>query len=151
MRTQGDAYSERGRLLVGCGLVALAIGLCGLVPLFPVAVLLLSVGGFAAQTRGIAATLIYQRATPDYVRARAFAALGTANLAAIGVAMIVSGAVLGTLTPAGVCIASGFVGLLALIIALRVPPRRRNPDDAGTATAESVGSGRRRGWSLANA
>lgn len=138
MRKQGDAFAERSRLLFGCGLVALAIGLCGLVPFFPIAVVLLAVGGFAAQTRQIAATLIYQRATPDHVRARAFAALGTANLSAIGVAMIVGGAVMGTLTPAGVLVAAGFVGLLALIIALRVPPRRRDPEGTGTATAEAV-------------
>jgi hypothetical protein len=101
-------------------------------------VALLSVGGFAAQTRGIAATLIYQRATPDHLRARAFAALGTANLSAIGLAMAVGGAAMGTLTPGGVLVAAGFVGLLALIIALRVPPRRRDPEDTGTATAEAV-------------
>jgi MFS family permease len=142
MRKQGDAYAERSRLLFGCGLVALAIGLCGLVPFFPIAVALLSVGGFAAQTRQIAATLIYQRATPDHVRARAFAALGTANLSAIGVAMIFGGIAMGTLTPAGVLVAAGFVGLLALIIALRVPPCRRNPGDTGTATAEAVQPGR---------
>jgi MFS family permease len=149
MRKQGDAYTERWRLLFGCGLVAVAIGLCGVVPLVGAVVLLFSIGGFAAQTRGIAATLIYQRSTPDHIRARAFAALGTANMSAIGVAMIVSGAIMGTLTPAGVCIACGFVGLLALLIAIRVPPRRRDPGDAGTATAEAAPSGRRDGWSLA--
>jgi hypothetical protein len=52
--------------------------------------------------------------------------LSTANFGAIGIAMIVSGLVLGTLTPAGVCIACGLVGLLALLIATRVPPRRRD-------------------------
>ncbi len=140
MRKHGDAYAERSRLLFGCGLVAVAIGLCGVVPLVGVVVALFSVGGFAAQTRSIAATLIYQRSTPDHIRARAFAALGTANISAIGVAMIVSGAVMGTLTPAGVCIACGFVGLLALLIATRVPPRRRDPVDldAAPSTEESA-------------
>jgi MFS family permease len=148
MRRHGDAYKERRRLLFGCGLVAVAIGLCGVVPLVGAVVILFSIGGFAAQTRAIAATLIYQRSTPDHIRARTFAALGTANMTAIGVAMIVSGTVIGTLTPAGVCIACGLVGLLALIIATRVPPRRRDPGDAGTATSETTRSDSRDGWSL---
>jgi MFS family permease len=138
MRKHGDAYTERARLLFGCGLVAVAIGLCGVVPLVGAVVVLFSVGGFAAQTRGIAATLIYQRSTPDHIRARTFAALGTANMSAIGVAMIVSGVVMGALTPAGVCIACGFVGLLALLIATRVPPRRGDRGGAGTAKAEAA-------------
>jgi hypothetical protein len=117
------------------------------VPLVGAVVVLFSVGGFAAQTRGIAATLIYQRSTPDHIRARTFAALGTANMSAIGVAMIVSGVVMGTLTPAGVCIACGFVGLLALLIATRVPPRRRDLGDAGTASAEAAPSVARGGSS----
>lgn len=147
IRRQGDAYLERGRLLFGCALVAVAIGLCGVVPVVAAVVILFSIGGFAASTRGIAATLIYQRWTPDHVRARTFSALGTANISAIGVAMIVSGVVLGALTPAGVCIACGCVGLLALVIATRVPPRRRGHDGSGAAAVESTGSDRS-GWSL---
>jgi MFS family permease len=150
MRKHGDAYSERRRLIYGAALVAVAIGLCGVVPLVGAVVLLFSVGGFAAQTRQIAATLIYQRATPDHLRARAFAALGTAQMSAIGVAMIVSGTIMGVLTPAGVCIACGVVGLLALLIATRVPPRRRDGDNAPTATAVAT-SGLRRGWFFADA
>jgi MFS family permease len=149
MRKHDDAYAERSRLLFGCALVAVAIGLCGVVPLVGVVVALFSVGGFAAQTRSIAATLIYQRATPDHIRARAFAALGTANISAIGVAMIVSGAVMSTLTPAGVCIACGVVGLLALLIATRVPPRRRDPVDVDGASAPEEGAPRRGELSLA--
>lgn len=126
-RREGDAYSERLRLLFGCGIVAVAIGLCGVVPIVGVVVVLFSIGGFAAATRGIAATLIFQRHAPDHVRARVFAAMATSNLGSIGVAMIVSGLVLATLSPAGVCIASGLVGLLALLIAARIPPRRRGP------------------------
>jgi len=141
MRTHGDAYAERARLLFGCGLVAVAIGLCGVVPLVGAVVILFSIGGFAAQTRGIAATLIYQRSTPDHIRARTFAALGTANITAIGIAMVVSGVVMGTLTPAGVCIACGFVGLLALLIATRVPPRHRDVGGPATAMAESSSRG----------
>jgi MFS family permease len=131
IRRQGDSHLERGRLLLGCGLVAVAIGLCGVVPLVGVVVVLFSIGGFAASTRGIAATLIYQRWTPDHIRARTFAALSTANIGAIGVAMVVSGLLLGALTPAGVCIACGLVGLLALVIATRVPPRRRDGAPVG--------------------
>jgi MFS family permease len=127
IRRQGDAYSERRRLLAGCGIVAVAIGLCGVVPIVGAVVVLFSIGGFAASTRGIASTLIFQRWAPDHVRARVFAAQGTANLGAIGVAMIISGIVLNALTPAGVCIAAGVLGLFALVIALRVPPRRREP------------------------
>ena len=127
IRREGDAYSERLRLLAGCGIVAVAIGLCGIVPIVGVVVVLFSIGGFAAATRGIASTLIFQRWAPDHVRARVFAAMGTANLGSIGVAMIISGLVLAALTPAGVCIASGLVGLLALLIAARIPPRRREP------------------------
>jgi hypothetical protein len=149
MRRHGDPYTERRRLLFGCGLVAVAVGLCGVVPLVGAVVLLFSIGGFAAQTRGIAATLIYQRTAPDHIRARAFAALGTANMTAIGIAMVVSGVVMGTLTPAGVCIACGFVGLLALLVATRVPPRRRDFGGSGTATAEAASPGGRGGWSLA--
>jgi MFS family permease len=126
VRREGDAFSERRRLLFGCALVAVAIGLCGVVPIVGAVVVLFSIGGFAAGTRGIASTLIFQRAAPDHIRARTFAALSTANIGAIGIAMIVSGLVLGTLTPAGVCIACGLVGLLALLIATRVPPRRRD-------------------------
>jgi MFS family permease len=129
IRREGDAYSERLRLLAGCGIVAVAIGLCGVVPIVGVVVVLFSIGGFAAATRGIASTLIFQRWAPDPVRARVFAAMGTSNLGAIGIAMIISGLVLAALTPAGVCIASGLVGLLALLIAARVPPRRRQPAD----------------------
>ena len=147
IRRQGDAYSERMRLLFGCGVVALAIGLCGVVPLVGPVVILFSIGGFAASTRGIASTLIYQRWTPDHIRARTFSALGTANVSAIGVAMIVSGIILGALTPAGVCIACGLVALFALIVATRVPPRRRDLDGEGTATAEVTSRGRR-GWLL---
>ncbi len=135
IRRQGDAYSERRRLLFGCAVVAVAIGLCGIVPVVGAVVVLFSIGGFAASTRGIASTLIFQRWAPDHLRARTFAAMGTANLGAIGVAMIVSGIVLAALTPAGVCVASGVLGLCALLIATRVPPRRRNPADSdGTAT-----------------
>ena len=129
IRKQGDAYSERRRLLFGCALVAVAIGLCGVVPVVGIVVVLFSIGGFAAGTRGIASTLIFQRWAPDHVRARTFAALGTANIGAIGIAMIVSGVVINSLTPAGVCIACGLVGLLALLIATRVPPRRSEPMD----------------------
>jgi MFS family permease len=150
IRRHGDASLERSRLLFGCGLVAVAIGLCGVVPIVGAVVILFTIGGFAASTRGISATLIYQRWTPDHIRARTFAALGTANIGAIGIAMIVSGVVLGTLAPAGVCIACGFVGLLALVIATRVPPRRRDADGAGTAPADA-GLARRRGWSLVSA
>jgi MFS family permease len=141
IRREGDAYMERRRLLFGCALVAVAIGLCGVVPVVGIVVVLFSIGGFAAGTRGIASTLIFQRRAPDHVRARAFAAMGTANIGAIGVAMIISGIVLATLTPAGVCIASGLVGLLALLIATRVPPRRRDPVDSnGTATVTETAS-----------
>jgi MFS family permease len=150
MRKHGDAFRERRQLLFGCALVAVAIGLCGVVPIVAAVVILFSIGGFAAQTRQIAATLIYQRSTPDHVRARTFAALGTANISAIGVAMIVSGAVMGTLTPAGVCIACGFVGLLALLIATRVPPRRRDGGDSPTTPAIATW-GKPRGWFLAQA
>ncbi len=137
VRRQGDAFSERRRLLFGCALVAVAIGLCGVVPIVAVVVVLFSIGGFAAGTRSIACTLIFQRWAPDHLRARTFAALGTANIGAIGIAMIVSGIVLGALTPAGVCIACGLVGLLALLIAMRVPPRRR--DAAGAAASALAG------------
>lgn len=146
IRRQGDPRSERTRLLFGAGLVALAIGLCGFVPVVPVVVVLFSIGGFAASTRGIAATLIYQRWAPDHLRARTFAAIGTANTAAIGVAMIVSGGVMGAITPAGVCIACGVVGLLALAIAWQVPPRRRDRDMPGAAAPVTE---KRRGWRFA--
>lgn len=149
-RREGDAYSERQKLLFGCGTVALAIGLCGVVPYVAPVVILFSIGGFAASTRSIAGWLIYQRWTPDHIRARTFSALGTANIGAIGIAMIVSGLVLNALTPAGVCIACGLFALLALIVAMRVPPRRRDDDAAPTAAAVST-SGRRRGWFLASA
>lgn len=148
IRRQGDAYSERRRLLFGCALVAVAIGLCGVVPIVGAVVILFSIGGFAAGTRGIASTLIFQRRAPDHVRARTFAAMGTANIGAIGVAMIVSGIVLATLTPAGVCVASGLVGLLALLIATRVPPRRRDPADSDGTTTAAVKPPLRE-WSLA--
>lgn len=147
-RGQGDAFSERRRLLLGCALVAVAIGLCGVVPIVGVVVILFSIGGFAAGTRGIASTLIFQRRAPDHVRARTFAAMGTANIGAIGIAMIVSGIVLATLTPAGVCVASGLVGLLALLIATRVPPHRRDPADFDGTTVE-VAKPARRGLLLA--
>jgi MFS family permease len=149
-RREGDAYAERQRLIFGCGLVALAIGLCGVVPYVAPVVVLFSIGGFAASTRNIAGWLIYQRSTPDYIRARTFSALGTANISAIGVAMIVSGLVLNALTPAGVCIACGLFALLALIIATRVLPRRRDSDGVPTAPA-IVTSGRRRRWLLTEA
>jgi MFS family permease len=137
VRRQGDAYSERVRLIGGCALVAIAIGLCGVVPVAWVVVVLFSIGGFAANTRGIAATLIFQRWAPDHVRARTFAAMSAANIGAIGIAMTVSGLVLAALTPAGVCIASGCVGLLALLIATRVPPRQRG-EPAGAALTARV-------------
>lgn len=143
IRRQGDAYSERRRLLFGCALVAVAIGLCGVVPIVGAVVILFSIGGFAAGTRGIASTLIFQRRAPDHVRARTFAAMGTANIGAIGIAMIVSGIVLATLTPAGVCIASGLIGLLALLIATRVPPRRRDPADSDSLAVEVAKPSRR--------
>jgi MFS family permease len=148
IRKQGDAYSERRRLLFGCALVAIAIGLCGVVPIVGAVVVLFSIGGFAASTRGIASTLIFQRWAPDHLRARTFAAMGTANLSAIGVAMIISGIVLASLTPAGVCIASGLLGLCALLIATRVPPRRRDPLDLDGAVTETLRHPRGE-WSLA--
>jgi MFS family permease len=148
IRRQGDAYSERRRLLFGCALVAIAIGLCGVVPIVGAVVVLFSIGGFAASTRGIASTLIFQRWAPDHLRARTFAAMGTANWGAIGVAMIVSGIVLASLTPAGVCIASGLLGLCALLIATRVPPRRRDPLDLDGAVTETLRPPRGK-WSLA--
>jgi MFS family permease len=149
IRRQGDAYSERLRLLAGCGIVAVAIGLCGIVPIVGAVVVLFSIGGFAAATRGIASTLIFQRWAPDHVRARVFAAMGTSNIGAIGVAMIVSGVVLATLTPAGVCIASGLIGLLALLIAARVPPRRREPVDSDDTAATDAARPAHGEWSLA--
>lgn len=136
IRRHGDPRSERARLLFGAGLVAVAIGLCGIVPVVAVVVVLFSVGGFAASTRSIASTLIFQRWAPDHLRARTFATLMTTNTAAIGVAMIVSGAVMGAITPAGVCIACGVVGLLALAIAWRVPPRGREGDAVALAYSE---------------
>lgn len=148
VRREGNAYSERRRLLFGCGTVALAIGLCGVVPIVGAVVVLFSVGGFAASTRGIAATLIFQRWAPDHIRARTFAAMGTAQMGTIGIAMIVGGIVLGALTPAGVCIAAGLLGLCALLVATRVPPRHRDPtqfDGADTEPAQAP----RREWSLA--
>ena len=148
LRRQGDAYSERRRLLFGCALVAVAIGLCGVVPIVGAVVVLFSIGGFAASTRSIASTLIFQRSAPDHVRARTFAALGTANIGAIGIAMIASGIVLGTLSPAGVCIACGLVGLLALLIATRVPPRRRDAAGSDGLTPDAPKPTRRE-WSLA--
>ena len=129
VRQEGDAYSERRRLLAACATLAIAIGLCGVVPSVGVLVVLLSIGGFAASTRGIATTLIFQRWAPDHVRARAFAAMSATNWGAIGVSMIIGGVVLPALTPRGVCIASGLIGLFALLIARRVPPRHREPSD----------------------
>jgi hypothetical protein len=46
---------------------------------------------------------------------------------------------------------SAFVGLLALLIATRVPPRRGDHGGAGTATAEALSPGGGSGWSLATA
>ena len=51
--------------------------------------------------------------------------------------MIASGIVLGTLSPAGVCIACGLVGLLALLIATRVPPRKRDAAGSDGPTADA--------------
>jgi hypothetical protein len=62
--------------------------------------------------------------------------------------MIVSGIVLAALTPVGVCIASGIIGLCALLIATRVPPRRRDPADFDGAVAETVRPSHGE-WSLA--
>jgi MFS family permease len=137
IRREGNAYSEKMRLIFGCGLVALAIGLCGIVPFVAPVVVLFAAGGFGASTRGIAATLIFQRSTPDHVRARTFAALGTTNVTAIGVAMIVSGIALNLLSPAGVCIVCGLFALLALLIAIRVPPHRRDPESRQRVSAKA--------------
>jgi MFS family permease len=128
----GDAYSERRRLLRGSAVVSLAIGLCGIIPFVGAVVLLFSMAGFATGTRRIAATLIFQRWAPDHVRARVFSTLTSVNVGAIGLAMIVSGVVLAALTPAGVCIASGLIGLCALLIAMRIPPRRGDPKELST-------------------
>jgi hypothetical protein len=61
-----------------------------------------------------------------------FSTLTSVNVGAIGLAMIVSGVVLAALTPAGVCITSGLIGLCALLIAMRIPPRRGDPKELST-------------------
>jgi MFS family permease len=142
IRKQGSAHSERRWLLVGCALVAATRGLYGVVPIAGVVVILFSIGGFAASTCGIASTLIFQRWTPDHVRARAFAALQAANYTAIGGAMTVSGLLLTVLTPAWVCVVAGVVGLFALLIAFRVPPRKPEPHDPDGVAVEPVGADR---------
>jgi MFS family permease len=130
IRRHGDAYSERRLLLVGCALVAAMRGLYGVVPIAGVVAVLFSIGGFAAVTCGISSNLIFQRWTPDHVRARAFAALQASNYAGIGLSMAVSGLLLTLLTPSWVCAVAGMVGLCALLVAFRVPPRRREPANA---------------------
>jgi hypothetical protein len=74
-----------------------------------------------------ASTLIFQRWAPDHARARAFAALQAVNYAAIDGSMTVSGLLLTVLTPAWVCVVAGGVGVCALLIAFRVPPRKQEP------------------------
>lgn len=130
IRRHGDAYSERRLLLVGCALIAATRGLYGVVPVAGVVVVLFAIGGFAAVTCGISSNLIFQRWTPDHVRARAFAALQASNYAGIGLSMAVSGLLLTVLTPPWVCVVAGMVGLCALLVAFRVPPRKRDPANA---------------------
>jgi MFS family permease len=138
IRRHGDAYSERRLLLIGCVLVAATRGLYGVVPVVGVVVVLFSIGGFAATTCGISSTLIFQRWTPDHVRARAFAAYQASNYAAIGVSMTLSGLLLTVLTPPWVCVVAGAVGLCALLVAFHVPPRTREPADRDGLAPETV-------------
>jgi MFS family permease len=127
IRRHGNAYSERRLLLIGCALVAAMRGLYGVVPVAGVVVVLFSIGGFAAVTCGISSNLIFQRWTPDHVRARAFAALQASNYAGIGISMAASGLLLTLMTPPRVCVVAGVVGLCALLVAFRIPPRKREP------------------------
>ncbi len=125
-RRAGGA-AEKHRLVLGWLVGGAAIFMCGVVPSTVAVIAMFALAGVGASTAGVATNLIMQRHAPDPVRARVFGASSSVMIGAIGVAMIVGGAVIGVLGPVVLCVVCGAVTLLALIPSSRVPPRGRLP------------------------
>ncbi|HEY3921400.1 MAG TPA: MFS transporter [Gaiellaceae bacterium] len=123
-RTRGVLLERRvlvaGRLVMGLGTVA-----CGLAPSVPAVVVLFFFLGAAATASMTAANLVIQRWTPDPVRARCFAVLGSVSSASLGLAIVVAGVLLKPIGPDMVFVVGGSIALLGVLPSMRLPPRKQ--------------------------
>jgi MFS family permease len=122
-RRADGARREKYALLLGWFVGGITLFACGLIPSNLAVILLFSISGVGSALAGVATTLVLQRHAPDAVRARVFAASGSVNIGAIVIAMIVGGALIGSLGAVMLCVVCGVVTLLALGPSWLLPPR----------------------------
>jgi MFS family permease len=106
---------------------ALSAGLGYLVvaqtPVFSVALVAVFVSAVCDSVGAVASNSIIQRHSPDYVRARVFAAFETVGLTANAIAFVVAGLLLHFLGGRGLYAVGGLCALgVAMLFAFRVPP-----------------------------
>ena len=142
-RNRQDALSERRLLIVGTALLATGELLSGVIPVVAVVVCLFAVAGIGYGAANAASSLVTQRWAHDAVRARVFGAVDSVYSAAIGIAMASAGVLLATLGARGIFVLGGAIGLVGLLVAERVPPRRERLDEAPAAEAATAEAGPR--------
>ncbi len=124
----------RARLAVpfaaGIGMWAVPIGLIGLVPGVPAALLLIAAAGLGRVVMDVAGRTLLQRVAPDHSLARTFGVLEGLHMAALAVGSVAAPLLILLAGERGAFTLSGAIVLVALLVAWR---SLRRIDDVGLA------------------
>jgi MFS family permease len=136
------ARLERLAIITGCALTSVVVGIFGGIPVFLLIAALSIVGGLGNALLNIGLVMSVQRWSPPDAQSRTFAAVEALANTAVGISLIAGGLLLAPLGPRGVYLLAGGLGVLAVIIAFRIP-RERAPLKTDEAPASEEMSDRR--------
>jgi MFS family permease len=132
------ARLERLAIIAGCALTSVVVGIFGGIPVFFLIAALSVLGGLGNSLLNIGLVMSVQRWSPPEVQSRTFAAVEALANTAVGVSLIAGGLLLAPLGPRGVYLLAGGLGVLAVIIAFRIPrePAPLKLDEAPASESE---------------
>jgi MFS family permease len=133
------ARLERLAIITGCALTSVVVGIFGGVPVFFLIAVLSVLGGLGNSLLNIGLVMSVQRWSPPQVQSRTFAAVEALANTAVAVSLIAGGLLLAPLGARGVYLLAGGLGVLAVIIAFRIPrePAPLKTDEAPSPNASS--------------
>jgi MFS family permease len=133
------ARLERLAIITGCALTSVVVGIFGGIPVFLVIAALSILGGLGNSLLNIGLVMSVQRWSPPEAQSRTFAAVEALANTAVAISLIAGGLLLAPLGPRGVYLLAGGLGVLAVIIAFRIPrePAPLKTDEAPVSDVES--------------
>jgi MFS family permease len=133
------ARLERLAIIAGCALTSVVVGIFGGIPVFLLIAALSILGGLGNSLLNIGLVMSVQRWSPPEALSRTFAAVEALANTAVGVSLVAGGLLLAPLGPRGVYLLAGGLGVLAVIIAFRIPrePMQLKTDEAPVPEATS--------------